>query len=551
MTQKKQPRIGIQGPVVSWHDPWAGEASDTIMRTGTGSVCPSQDPTPDPKEFVRLLKEMGADFYVHHVIPGMDADQAMLKDAAEAGLDVVLGNEYGNINGPFVEGTNRYDVPDQAVIDAARSGSCIGLLYDEPEHLQINVGQYRKDGWFPHFANTDGLSLEQARDKVEASIRQRVEHVKQALSSAGIASSSVPLISEHVFPTMFHTFARAGMDVAPKTMKESLQSLQLSTALGAAKQYNRNLWICADLWGPDAGEWFTRFHGFPGHTTEEYASALRMSYYMAPTYLFTENIDPLVRNTASGFKATEFGDVWNEFTRKFIPENPLTWHHSEADPDIVIIHSDDSNYGQNERLFGNRSQVEIQGSQSVFHIWHVLSGGSIPSHGSCLHIPGYDFPRHVLKEKVAYEQYPLSGYPFDTNKWIHPLLYPVNNVLVFDEKATKDQLGNPKLVMVGGSSLSAQTLDAVQRLAEDGATVVIASWLIPQDASQKLKASGKLGAGEWIVTDSFLHDDVKEIAERHSGKDGCWMQRFGSTEVRMTAKDAQGYALEFDITQIK
>src|SRR5690606_11335438 len=46
-----------------------------------------------------------------------------------------------------------------------------------------------------------------------------------------------PLISEHVFPVMFHAKARAGMDVCPKIMKESFQSLQLATSLGAAQQY--------------------------------------------------------------------------------------------------------------------------------------------------------------------------------------------------------------------------------------------------------------------------------------------------------------------------
>src|SRR5690625_5252714 len=250
---KKQMKFGLQGPVVSWQDPWAKDKSDDVMRTGTGSVIPSQDELPEPEAFTEVLRDLGASFYVHHTIPGMDADAAMLSDLTKSEIDIVLGNEYGNINGPWVEGTNRYDVPDEAIVDAAKAGRLIGLLYDEPEHLQINVSQYRKDGWYPHWANTDGLRLHEARDKVRASVAARVQHIEQVLQEAGFDRNQVPVLSEHVFPTSFHTNARAGMAIAPKVMKESFESLQLSTAIGAAKQYNRDFWICADLWGPDVG----------------------------------------------------------------------------------------------------------------------------------------------------------------------------------------------------------------------------------------------------------------------------------------------------------
>jgi hypothetical protein len=549
MTHK--PKIGIQGPVVSWQDPWAGDASDQVMRTGTGSVCPSQDAKPEPKHFLNALKELGAEFYVHNTIPGMDFEEDLMKDLIETGMDIVLGNEYGNINGPYVEGTNRHDVPDEAVIRAGKSGKCIGLLYDEPEHLQINVMQYRKDGWFPHFGDTDNMTLDEARNKVEQAVAARDRHVRSLLRGLGAAENSMPLIAEQVFPTMFYTLARGGMDVSPKIMKESFQSLQLSTAIGAAKQYNRNLWICADLWGPDVGEWFTRFQGFPGHSPEEFASALRMGYYMGPSHLFAENIDVLLKYRDSNFIKSEFGEVWDEFIHKFIPENPLTWDFTMADPDIVIIHSDDSNYGQNARIFGSRTWDDVAPSQSIFHIWHLLSRGAIPAHGSCQHIPGFDFPRHVLKKNVPIEQFPLeNGYAFDQDKWVHPLFYPVNNVLAYDAHVSEQQLGQPKLILVGGSSVSAETLAAVRKRAEQGATVVVAEWLLNGTADAKLRNSGKSGEGQWIVTGDFLSGQVKEAVEPFLGQEKRWMQRFGQTEVRMYAKDERGFTLDFEIAKI-
>lgn len=551
MSMTHKPRLGIQGPVVAWQDPWAGDASERIMRTGTGSICPSQDQKPEPDDFIHALRELEADFYVHHVIPEMKGYSELLADIAGAGLDICLGNEYGNINGPWTEGTNRYDVPDEVIMQAASSGRCIGLLYDEPEHLQINAGQYRHDGWFPHWGSTDDMNLVESRAKVERSVLSRVQHVHSVLEQAGSPRTSMPLIAEHVFPTMFHTFARAGMDICPKIMKESFQSLQLSTALGAAKQYDKALWICADLWGPDTGRWFTRFQGFPGHSPQEFESALRMGYLMGPSHLFVENIDVLFKHTSTGFETTEFGEVWKEFVRKFIPEHTLTWHHSQANPDIAIIHSDDGNYGQNERLFGNRTLADVGGSQSWFHIWHLLSRGTIPAHGSCMHIPGYDFPRHELKRDVAYEQFPLEqGYVSSDGRRVHPLFYPVRNVLAFDDQVSAEQLGRPKLIIVGGSSLSAETLFVIIKRAEDGGVVVIAEWLLPPDCPEKLRNSGKMGFGRWIVTNDFLDERVKEIVEPFLGEERCWMQRFGTTEVRMYPKDRDGYTLDFEIAAV-
>lgn len=544
--QQKQaaPKLGLQGPVIAWLDPWAGEASDSIMRTGTGTVYPSQDPPPSPAEFIGALKEMGARFYVHHMMPDKTGQTELIRDIADSGLELCLGNEYGNINGPHAADTNRYDVPDDALAEAARSGTLTGLIYDEPEHLQINATQYRKDAFLPHWGSTDGPTLEHSQERMTAAVAARVGHVRSLLTLEGVAPDSAPLVAEQVFPVLFHAHARGGMAVCPKIMKESFQSLQLSTALGAAKQYGADMWICADLWGPDVGPWFIRTSGFPGHSPEEYASALRMGYYMAPTHLFTENIDALLKYENGRFRKTEFGDVWHEFARRFVPAHPLSWTHRDVDPDIAFIHADDGNYGQNERLYGNRRLPAPETTQSVFHVWHLLSRGAIPAHGSCMHIRGYDFPRHRLKREVPKEKFPLeTGWdPGDLSR-THPLFYPVHNVVVYDEAVEDRQLGKPKLIVAAGSRLSAGTLGAIRSRAEAGATVIVADWLVPPEWS----ASGKVGAGVWLVTGSFLDDGrVRETAEPFLGEPDCWMQRFGDTEVRMYKADSRGETLHIE-----
>ncbi|MGG1514176.1 hypothetical protein ABE504_02105 [Paenibacillus oryzisoli] len=544
--QSMQPKLGIQGPVLAWQDPWAGDSSDEIMRTGTGMIYLSQDPPPTGKRFVEALQGLGAEFYVHHMMPGLEGHSEMLQDMVRSGMDVCLGNEYGNINGPWVEGTNRWDVPDEAIVEAARSGRLIGLLYDEPEHLQINAGQYRKDGWHPHWGATDGLSLEASYQHLVASVSARTDHVRKLAEKHSLNPAQFPLVSEHVFPVMFHAKARAGMDICPKIMKESFQALQLGTALGAAKQYGRSMWICADLWGPDIGRWFTRTSGFPGHSPEEFESALRMGYLMGPSHLFVENVDVLLHHKGNSFAKTAYGDVWERFVKDFVPNHPLGWTHHEASPDIVLIHSEDSNYGQNARLYGNRELEPAESTKSIFAAWHLLSQGSIPAHGSCMHIPGYTFPRHELKQRVTPEGYPLpSGCAELPQTSMHTLFDPVNNVVVFDEHVRDDQLGSPKLIIAAGSRLSGDTLNTLQRRAEQGTVVIIAEWLAPAGMKESRRFPG---GGVWLVTNDFLSDDARETAAPYLGTGDCWKQRFGDAEVRFYKADPTGCTLHAEIS---
>lgn len=523
------PRFGIQGPVVAWSDPWAPEASEAIMRTGTGVPIASQDAAPSPAQFAAALRELGADFYVHHVVPGHEGGDALLADLAAASLDVVLGNEYGNVNGPHVPGTNRYDVPDAVLARAQASGRLAGVLYDEPEHLQIHADQYRKDAFLPHVGQTAGQDADAAIATITATVRDLV------------ARTDAPVLAEQVFPVMFHVLARAGMTPTPKVMKEAFQPLQLSTALGAAVQYGRGLWICADLWGPDVGPWFTRAPGFPGHSPAEFASALRMAYLFAPAALFVENVDALLRHDGGGsFARTEFGAVWEEFVRDFVPRHPLTWRFDEATADIAIVAADDSDFGRGHQPFGARDRTAPETARSLFQAWHALSGGSIPSHGSCQHIDGFDFPRHRLNG-IPRAEFPLAeAAPEQTRT--HGLFHRSRNVLVFDEHVGEGMLRDAGLVLAVGSRLPAATVAMLRRRADAGATVVIASWLAGEDVG-----TTRTGDGLWIVVDALDDDAAVEAVEEHSGGEDLWTQRFGGTEVRFAPGDAHGETLSFEI----
>ncbi|SEE95163.1 hypothetical protein [Ruania alba] len=534
-----RPQFGLQGPVMAWQDPWAVAPSDTLRRTGTGVSIASHDAPVSGREFAEMLGTFGADFYLHHVLPGEGDERAMLRDIAAAGLGVVLGNEYGNINGPFVEGTNRYDIPGDLVVAAARSGALRAVLYDEPEHLQINAAQYRRDAVRPHFGSTQDLSAGEAAELIEANAREIVNAVEQA------SSPRTPVLSEQVFPVLFHTLARAGMTPCPKVMKESFQPLQLATSLGAARQFDRDFWICVDLWGPDIGPWFTRAPGYPGHGPEEYASALRMAYFFGPSHMFTEGLDVLMQHTSEGFLASEYGQVWLEFVRSFVPANPLRWSFRDATATIAFIHAEDSNYGQDDRPFGQPDGRAPERSRSIFDVWHLLSHGSIPRNGTCMHIPGFEFPRHQLNG-VDRSEFPFAtGVPgVERPTSTHGLFHPMNNVLAFDERVGTQSIRDAKLLIVAGTRLPDRTREMLRARAVDGATVVIAEWLDPTaDAGTYW-----IGRGLWIVTDDFVSDEaVREAVAMHLGPPDRWTQQFGDHELHMYPGDADGTTLEFEI----
>ena len=308
MRQIPKCRFGIQGSVMGWDDPWHYRLCKKYMRTGERQYFPSQDPRPSSKQFVDFIKELGVDFYVHQAMPQKDEITEFIKDIENLDMPFMLGNEYGSINMVNNVECNRYDTPVENVNEAVETGKFLGIIYDETEHLQLHPDIYADNpvlnpelkGKYYQWTPTEGKTAE----NIESELVKSVNNVKENYGDC------VDLFSEQVFPVMYHLLARGGMNPCPKVMKEEFQSVQISTALGAAKQYKRKLGICVDLWGPDVGDWFTRILGFPGHSPEEFKSALEFSYLLGPDMLFVENADPLGHFDGKQFNKTEFATIY-------------------------------------------------------------------------------------------------------------------------------------------------------------------------------------------------------------------------------------------------
>lgn len=544
--------IGIQGSVMGWDDPWHYRLCGKMMRTGEGKYFPSQDPRPSADEFIAFIKNIGVDFYLHQVMPDEAEINDFIDSIAGYRIPFFLGNEYGNINKINDGINNRYDIPEECVERALNTGYLMGLFYDETEHLQLHPDvysqnqpeEYRNKPPVHQWTPTEGKGLDEIEYDVEKAVRARVE------SYAG----GIPLYSEQVFPVMYHTLARGGMNPCPKVLKEEFQSLQLVTALGAAKQYNRRMGICIDLWGPDVGNWFTRLWAFPGHSPAEYKSALEMAYLMGPDFMFTENIDPLAVYTGLEFKNTEFGDVFEEFIKKFTAENPIHYKHDMITPDIAVIRADDTDWSESGG-FGGRGlygSLELKGdykTRSVFKVFHLLSHGKIPSNGISFWLPQFRFPTGGFERtEENVKTLPLvHGVDADPSEYIHSLFYPMNNVAVFDERADDETLGHPKLIFLSGSRMTDRCIKAVRRRVQDGAVCIAAKWLVPEE----LGCSRCDGKGKWIVTDDFLDPELMNHIESFIGKSDCWVQRFGAYEARFYDPTGDGITLVHDIREAK
>jgi len=527
--------IGIQGSVIGWDDPWHAAGCATMMRTGEGRHFPSQDKAPSAGTFLAWIRSLGADFYMHHAMPEDDEIARMIDDMAREGMRFVLANEYGNINGHVTPGTNRYDIREPLLARAADTGLFLGALYDETVHLQLHPDMYsRKWARSPdrpahQWADPTGRTLDELEDAIAAAVAARR------------AQTNCVIYGEQVFPTLYHPLARGGMTPCPKLLKEEFQPLQLASAMGAAQQYGLGLGVCVDLWGMDVGAWFTRIWGFPGHSPAEYASALKLAWHTGAKLLFTENADALGRFDGERFCDSEFGLIHRSFAAEWAPAHPLPYDSRDVLADIVLIRSDDGivtdrgNFGGRGPC-GSAELATTREMASTFQAFHLLSHGTLPSNGSTWFLPQSTFPSGSFErtpESLA--ALPLARGAVSPYPHQHGLFYPLNALLVHDEKTELRGL-DPKLIVLAGSRMTPACLAAVRRHLDRGAHCLAGRWLLPGD----FPASDRL-----LAVDRFDCDAARAFVRPFIGRPDEWTIRFRQGSLTITPLDRLGESLGF------
>jgi hypothetical protein len=413
----------------------------------------------------------------------------------------------------------------------------MGFLYDETEHRQIHSGIYRADiGGYEWACPHD-----KSADRVEADIIAEIGRVRAKYHGS-------PLYSEHVFPIMFHTFSRGGMNPCPKILKEEFCPLQLATAMGAAKQYGRSFNICIDMWGFDVGNWFTRLWGFPAHSPAEFKSALELAWRLSPYMMFVENIDALARNTDSGFRLTEFGEIYRDFKENYTVCNPVGYSFDELGCDIAVISSDDSYMSKSGNfdgsgMFGSKTLPPDEKSNSFIDVMYMLlhktsSDRALTYFGSEFNEwPAGSFPRNAETLKTL----PLeNGVGIEKEKTCHPIFHPLNSTLVFDQYVKPQDIDGAKLIILCGSRLASTTAEVISSQVRLGAKAVI-----PQYFAEAFSACTDI-ADKITVVDNFRGNDFAAAAAPYIGSRNEWRIRFGSGYLTIMNPARDGRTLQFE-----
>jgi hypothetical protein len=432
----------------------------------------------DFNEFSQACRKYNMSFFINQECTNYSAEGEFLD---KEGHDILA----------HPDKTHRWDLTGEMLESALANKEFRGVLYDEPEHGQMRRTSNTNGGGdskstgrvHPYFAATDGMTLIEAYQAVFESAREVAMNYKRK----GI----IPM-TEDVFPAMQFTFARAGFDTAIKFLKEGIDPVFGAIAMGAARQYGRELCITPDLWG---------LTGFPGHPPEELQASMLYAYWLGATKIFVENIRGLtakkVENGITKYETTLYGKVYQTLVKEYFPSHPRNYNFRDIKPEVAILRLDDSCWGQKESwlpdaLYGAANLHTTPETAAWFQIWHLLTHGQTEETGISYH-------------NTAYKNKP------------HDFFCPLKGVIVYDHLAGNKELEGLKLVFLTGALISPDTLDAVRAFVRKGGLCISLDSLVPSDLKGK---SGKVkdGEGRWIVVKDFRSEEVRQAVAPFLGK---------------------------------
>ena len=285
---------------------------------------------------------------------------------------------------------------------------------------------------------------------------------------------------EHVFPILYHTFARCGMVPNFKAMKENPTVLQFAAAAGAALEYGTPLWSCVDLWHRQT---------FPGHSPEELYHNLLFCYLAGVDLAYVESTPVLVKDGALSPHGQAYADFMREYRGKARP-----YHAADYRPEIGIVKDDDTWWGQNafwyRGLYGNLRLPPNRYSKEWLRVVNMITFGM--SGRQSFNLNRID---HTLLKK-------------------HRSFLPMNGLAIFDAYVKKETLASLKLTFLCGNFISPGTLRAVEALVrENGLTAVCPPRFLPAPLSMiknRTYTEIRDGKGLWIISEDPADPRVRK-----------------------------------------
>ena len=461
------------------------------------------------------------DFMVSHTDPHLEAlpvatekTLAAAKLLDDRGIDYVVNFEFQNFfhDAAAPDGTewvcntrelHRLAIPDAYVRALSASAHFKGVMYDEFEHAIINQnlsilmaskGKIKKSV-FPLLAGKDPYAQGELLDRQISAYAAQIKGKGAQL-----------FIGEHVFPVLFHTFARNGMIPNFKSQKEGVTNLCFAIAAGAAMQYDVPLWTCVDCW-------FRMTN--PGHSADEMFYNLRFADLAGVNNAYVESASVFVDENG---RSNEYAERFAAFSDSGI-NRARGYDVHDYRPEIGVIRYDDTYWGQGDpvmwrnMLFGNKSIKPDRRSKEILGIFHLLTHGETSR-------------RCFNWDKI---------HPWALRR--HRSFMTMNSVAVFDDRVRKG-LESLKLCFLSGIHISGETLDYVAHLVRDGGlTVVTPKRFAPAPIRKKAKkhySEWEDGKGLWIVTDRISSNKVRKKIAPFLGKKGEIRLTFnGGKEIRL------------------
>lgn len=395
----------------------------------------------------------------------------------------------------------------------------LGLCYDEAAHCVLDGGWEsinHKGRYAPFLHDASGETLEAAYAGNFNNLKQLMSGCTPGLAARARSGKGPVVLAELVLPVMHHVFARAGIALAPKYLKESISPVQAAMTLGAVKEYHVPCWACLDLW------WQGRY---PGHTPEELESALLLAYWTGAECTYIENFayrGSLYSATETGIKLSALGRVARDFKQQYMPRHPRRLRARDFAPTIVIVRFPDTDWGQQKtgtwisgNLYGAPGLKGDAETRDWLRIWHIISHGQIP------------------QIALSYNN-PRMGDAFK-------FFCPTNNVAVYDHLASDPTLfASAKLVFLTGKLVSPECLATLARLVKErGLTVVTPKRLLPAEYAARLPVGKRpvpstrlrVGHGCWLVAEDVTAPEVVALLKHYLGAPDQLRFVFGKTEV--------------------
>ncbi|MHB1356332.1 MAG: hypothetical protein ACYCZF_10195 [Anaerolineae bacterium] len=447
-----------------------------------------------------VVHEFGFNTWNMHYYPAetlaQDVEHIHRVDAwcAELGMQWLADIEYSNYHKQHIDSLGRdwynrpdgrhyFLFPDDLLAELGNCKCLRGLVYDEAEHMQ-NCRQGSIDR--PLFYDPIGRRLQDASQEFTAACREVVAHH---------ARFGLKLHTESVFPIMLDCFARAGMTPNVKILKENWSPAYYAVALGAARQYGTELWITPDLWGLD--DWYDNY---PGHSVDEYRSALLMAYSLGADCIYTENIahgwgplkkGGLIRAEADRYEVTPYGAVARWFRQEYQPVHPRMYRWQDVRPRTAIIRQQDACWGQRtswlpDSLFGNPEWRSDDVTEGWLRVFHLLSRGVIPPDTLSWHNTNLSSTR-----------------PYQ-------LFCPLDGVIVYDHLVQSELLQGLEVLFLTGIGVSEVTLTGIRQAVRAGATCIGRPALLPEEVRDESQIRDVAeGAGRWIASETFLDERAR------------------------------------------